>query len=344
MTFRQKNIYLGEEKSMLNTYSQYGGDVLSGYSWVRRGVLIGLLLVTACFNKNDSTKDNTKDNTKNNTKDSTTYEYGCMNGTPASGEASTDDIEKCASCNDGYRLDTNNNTCLLNKETIEFPSLDDLEITADLFFDRDVNRPFILMFHQANASRGEFITTAPLFHKKGYNTMAVDLRSGREINQIKNQTAERAVKKSLGMDFMDAEQDMKASIQYVKDTLKVKSLLLLGSSYSASLVIKAAGEEKYKYSAVISFSPGTHFGGIAFGTFAEKINIPAWITTEKSTIPAIDRWIFPRIPSANKVFFKANGEGEHGSRALWDGTSEYESYRTSLFKFLEKHAPTHKMK
>ena len=230
----------------------------------------------------------------------------------------------------------------LEKKTIEFPSLDNLKITADLFFDRDVNRPFILMFHQAGYSRGEFRTIAPLFHKMGYNTMAVDLRSGQWSNQIKNQTAERAVKKDLKTHYLAAEKDIEASIQYIKKTLKVKSLLLLGSSYSASLVMKAAGESKYRYSAVISFSPGEYFRKKNFiGSFAKKINIPVWITSSKKEIKKTNI-LFSKIRSKNKVFFRPAKKGEHGSKALWKGNSGYVNYRKSLFKFLEKYAPAHR--
>ncbi len=61
--------------------------------------------------------------------------------------------------------------------------------------------------------------------KFGYNCLAVDLRSGKEVNYIQNETAKRAREKNLSTEYLDAEKDMLASIDYVKQFTKNKIIL-----------------------------------------------------------------------------------------------------------------------
>jgi Dienelactone hydrolase and related enzymes len=142
------------------------------------------------------------------------------------------------------------------QRTITFPSLDNLPVTADLYENKRSD-PYILLFHQAGYSRGEYKETAEKFVKLGYNCIAVDLRSGNEVNFIKNKTAETAIEKNLPTDYLDAKQDVQAAIEYA---IKIsnKTIIILGSSYSASLCLLLA--KKYnQIKAVIAFSPGEYF-------------------------------------------------------------------------------------
>ena len=49
-------------------------------------------------------------------------------------------------------------------------------------------RSYYVLFHQAKYSRGEYFEVAPKLNKMGFNCLAVDLRSGGEINGIPNKT------------------------------------------------------------------------------------------------------------------------------------------------------------
>ncbi len=220
------------------------------------------------------------------------------------------------------------------KKKIEFKSLDGLLITADLYFNGDTNKKFILLFHQAASSRGEYNKTALQLYKMGFNSMAIDQRSGQEINRIVNQTAKRAFKKNFKTHYLSAEMDISSAIEYAKKKLKVKRLLLWGSSYSASLVLKIAGEAKYKYTGVVAFSPGEYFGKSNFITnYAQKIQVPVWITCAKREIKRT-RKLFNVIPSKKKIFFQPKNQGAHGSKALWKNNPGYKQYRKSLYRFL----------
>ncbi len=139
------------------------------------------------------------------------------------------------------------------QQTVNYKSSDGLDITADLYL-QDKSYPFILLFHQANFSRGEYLETAPRFVKIGYNCLVVDLRSGKEVNYIQNETAKKAIELKLPTGYLDAEKDIIASINYIKQYTKDK-IILAGSSYSASLVLLIA-KHNPMVSAVLAFSPG----------------------------------------------------------------------------------------
>ena len=73
---------------------------------------------------------------------------------------------------------------------VKFQSKDDITITADCY-KVDESSPYILLFHQAGSSRGEYKEIAGKLTNLGYNCLAVDLRSGNEVNNVVNETARR---------------------------------------------------------------------------------------------------------------------------------------------------------
>ncbi len=227
-----------------------------------------------------------------------------------------------------------NSLLATEKKKISFASLDGLKISADLYYSKKRNKGFILLFHQAASSRGEYIQSAPLFVKRGYNLMAIDQRSGQAMGGVVNETAVRAVRKQKKTNYLSAEQDLIAAIKYVRKTIQPEKLILCGSSYSAALVLKISGQKKYPYHAVLAFSPGEYFASKNFiSSYAKKITIPVWVTSSKSEIPRIKR-LFQQIPSKKKVFFAPQKVGIHGARALLPQTKGYRDYRQSLFAFL----------
>ena len=144
-----------------------------------------------------------------------------------------------------------------NKEKVKFPSEDGLEITADKYLVNE-EYPYILLFHQAGSSRGEFRDIAEKILKLRYNCLAVDLRSGDNANFVNNETASRARGAGKSVNYLDARDDMVAAIDYAYD-LNARDVILLGSSYSASLAL-LEGMTHPRVGAVIAFSPGEYFG------------------------------------------------------------------------------------
>ncbi len=80
-------------------------------------------------------------------------------------------------------------------QELEFPSQDGLIVTADLYQAYDApGTAIIVLFHQAGSSRGEYRTIAPKLNALGFNALAIDQRSGRSYDGVKNQTVARAKK------------------------------------------------------------------------------------------------------------------------------------------------------
>lgn len=217
------------------------------------------------------------------------------------------------------------------QSTITFPAPDGLSITADIAM-VDTSAPTIILCHQAGWSRGEYKEIAPKLNEMGYNTLAIDQRSGGEINGVVNETARRAEKKGLATGYLDARQDIEAALNYVEDSLKTDAYLW-GSSYSAGLVLMIANDNP-RVLKVLSFSPGEYYGSNDYlSSRVNSLNIPVFITSAKGEVQDIVP-IYTAIPSGDKVFFGPKGEGEHGSRNLWDDKPDHAEYWDAVKTFL----------
>jgi len=223
------------------------------------------------------------------------------------------------------------------KDTITFNAEDGLIVTADLYASHPNDAPFVILFHQANWSRGEYIEIAPMLNKTGLNCMAVDLRSGGKINKIVNLTNQRATKLGKPTDYVDALQDMKSAVKYVKLRYKKAKLIIWGSSYSASLAIKLTGDNPTLIDGAIAFSPGEYFKNKAYiRTSAKNVNCPVFIT---SALKEAKEWkeIFDTIPSKHKRSFLPTTPGNHGSRALWSKFGGSKDYWRAVSEFLHQY-------
>ena len=127
---------------------------------------------------------------------------------------------------------------------------DGVTVTADHYVASTQN-PYIILLHQAGYSR-EYRGCKLV--NLGFNCLAVDLRSGNEVNYVKNATAADAVSKGKSIDYIDAQPDIVAAIDFVSQRSK-KPITLLGSSYSASLALVEA-TNNFKIKSVVVFSPG----------------------------------------------------------------------------------------
>ncbi len=225
-------------------------------------------------------------------------------------------------------------------ETVTFPSADGLTVTADLYLAHGPGAPFILLFHQADYSRGEYREIAPRLNALGFNALAVDQRSGRSAQMVTNETAARARAARKPQSYIDALPDLRAAVAWVRSQPFGKGKLLLwGSSYSASLVLKLAGDEPGICAAVLAFSPGEYFSpGDLIRTSAANIRVPVFVTSdpyEKGDWEGI----FQAIPSAAKTSFLPESGGRHGSSTLWSGTSGNEAYWKAVESFLAGFRP-----
>ena len=220
---------------------------------------------------------------------------------------------------------------------LEFSSKDKLIISAHLYFDNDANKPFILLFHQASSSKGEYLEIAPKLVNMGFNVMAVDLRSGDIMNFIDNGTSDRALDKNMDTGFLSAIPDIEASVAYAKKHLAHGKLILWGSSYSSSLSLYIANHTR-DISAVLSFAPGEYYKDKS-KTFIQdnvgNLKMPVFITSAKNEKK---KWwdIYQAIPSKTKTFFLPKTKGVHGSKALWKSNASHKEYWGAVESFLKK--------
>jgi len=224
------------------------------------------------------------------------------------------------------------------KETIKFKAEDELTITADLYAPHPNEVPFVILFHQARWSRGEYIEIAPKLNKMGFNSMAVDLRSGGNVNNVINQTNRQATKLGKPTDYLDAFGDMESAVKYIKSRYAKAKIIIWGSSYSASLVIKLAGDNPKLINGVLAFSPGEYFdrSKTYIRDSAKKVKCPVFITSASKEAKAWKN-IFLAIPSKTKHSFLPKTKGNHGSRALWSKFNDSKDYWQAVNKFLHQY-------
>ncbi len=224
------------------------------------------------------------------------------------------------------------------KEQITFPSLDGVQITADLYMENNnTHTPFIVLFHRAGWSRGEYIDTAPKLNKLGFNCMAIDQRSGGSINLVENITKQNAIKKGKATTYLGAINDMKAALIYARKHFAKGKLIAWGSSYSSALVIEIVGRDNSLADAVLSFSPGEYFAKYGKSSHwisdaASKIKVPVFITSAKREASTW-KGIYNAIKSP-KQFYLPPKDGEHGSESLWSEYPTSKGYWKAVIDFL----------
>lgn len=216
--------------------------------------------------------------------------------------------------------------------TITFPSLDSLLVTADLYHVHKDSATIVLC-HQAGWSRGEYQEIAPKLNNQGFNCIAIDQRSGNAINGVSNETAQRAAAKAKGQTYNDAKQDIEAAVNYAAQYYNQK-VTLWGSSYSSSLVLIIA-KENNNVERVLSFSPGEYLNPVNVNSSINGLNKPAFLTSSKSE-QGQTKLLFDVISSTIKTQFVPTGNGEHGSRALWEEKADHAEYWVALKTFLGK--------
>lgn len=218
---------------------------------------------------------------------------------------------------------------------VEFSSIDGLTISAAIY-QIDETSPSILLCHQAGYNHHEYDEIAPKLNALGYNCISIDQRSGGVLNDFSNQTADRAISQSLPVQYIDAEQDIIAGIDFTHNYFNQR-VILWGSSYSSALALHiGANNEKVK--AVVSFSPGDYFGDARplLKTTMLEMKRPYFITSSKDEAAAISDFLSGTKPEENQVQFIPKTTGNHGAKALWEEAPSQQEYWTALTEFLKK--------
>ncbi len=219
------------------------------------------------------------------------------------------------------------------KNIVQFAAIDSLLITADVYTTNPKN-PYILLCHQAGYSRGEYNNTVRELLLMGYNCVALDQRSGGKVNGIINETAKRAKEKGLSTEYLDAKADIFAAIDFTYELNNKKPIIIVGSSYSATLVMLIANKNA-KVKKVAAFSPGEYFQGVSIMQNLAGFDKPVYVTGTKEEVPKIKTMCKLISPSYLNVY-EPKEAGTHGSKALWYSNQGYIGYWQSFKAFLKK--------
>jgi len=223
---------------------------------------------------------------------------------------------------------------VFSQKRVEFSSADSLLITADLYETENDTKNFIILLHQAEYSRGEYKEIATRLIKLGFNCLAIDMRSGGEVNYVRNETAIRAKDASMNTSFLECQKDIDAALAYTKTTFADPEITLFGSSFSAALALLTAVKDT-SVKAVIAFSPGEFFEPeISVAKSLPALHIPCYIASPKSEYPYIEK-LTAKMPKDNVVIYTPErGDGLHGAKTLWWESSTRNEFWLSLLFFL----------
>jgi dienelactone hydrolase len=228
--------------------------------------------------------------------------------------------------------------------TIEFSSLDQLKVTADLYTTGDKHAPTIVLVHQSGASRGEYRQIAPHLQELGFNALAVDSRWGERDrwNGVINETAARFGTAAIAASgdipkirsvHQAAAHDVRAALEWLKANNYTGARLLWGSSISANLVLKVAADPTQRVAAVLSFSPGEYYKDQPNELRAAitGLHLPTLIACGADEEGAA-KPVFDAVPSRQKVFYRAM-DGRHGATILVDDPGNWVGITPFLAQF-----------
>ena len=200
-------------------------------------------------------------------------------------------------------------------EAISFAASDRVQVFADYYSAGSKAKPLILLFHQAGSNRGEYATIAPMLVTLGFNALAIDQRSGGNAWNRTNETVKHLGKST---DYGEALLDLEAALRWAKSSGETGSILVWGSSYSASLVFLLAAEHRVDIKALLAFSPGEYLHGAStVRKAAAQVSIPIFVTSAMDPKEiATAKSILDVSPSAEKTQFVPQIGGVHGSSTL----------------------------
>jgi len=135
-------------------------------------------------------------------------------------------------------------------------------------------RGTIILFHQGGANaRGEYGPIMPALLEAGFDVVASDLRRGGQLYGSWNRTVAAYPQTDP---YCSVAQDIDAVLDHVSAQDMPSPIILWGSSYSAALVIGAAGRHADLVSGVLAFSPasGDPMEGCRPNEHFDSMNVP----------------------------------------------------------------------
>lgn len=237
-------------------------------------------------------------------------------------------------------------------EPLRFPSGDGHPIIAD-YYPHSTSAPVILMFHQSVSSRGEYRDIAKRLNMLGFNCLAMDLRWGKRDfwNKVINETAKEFGTPKVVDEYEDTEEyqlkkvwpiiwkayeDMVASVRFAREQALGSKIIVMGSSFSAMLVFKLAGDG-LPIDGIASFSPGEYHPTQSdmLVQWLPKVDVPVYLSSGQSEYEPVDR--VHQLLASDVPVVHHQSAGRHGASVL---INESEDWPT-LVKFLNQFRDNH---
>ena len=192
---------------------------------------------------------------------------------------------------------------------------DGVKVYADTYPAYSPTAPVLLLFHQAGSGKGEYASIGPRLATLGFNSIAIDQRSGGEMFGT-NQT-ETELGKTVSM--QDALPDMEAALAWARANHPISKIVAVGSSYSAALVFVLAAKHPGDVAALAAFSPSEYFPDHNYvRAAARKLKIPVFIDSGSNPEEiASAKNIFVAVGSRDKTQYVPKN-GVHGASTLRD--------------------------
>lgn len=133
--------------------------------------------------------------------------------------------------------------------------------------------------HMARGSRGEYRAIAPKLAASGWDVLAIDQRSGEKQGDVVNETAKSATMALGGTQgFQATYGDLGFAIDWARERAPGAKVVLVGSSYSASLALRYATSIDGKADLVLAFSPSECLNDWTVLDDAKKVRVPVLVT------------------------------------------------------------------
>lgn len=223
----------------------------------------------------------------------------------------------------------------MQQDTVVFNSADGLPMRGVLYM-TDSAAPMIVLCHQARFNNYEYAEIAPKLVQMDFSCLAIDQRSGGAMGEHTNTTNTGAVAQAAETGYMNSLPDIQAAVNYAAG-ISGKPVILWGSSYSATLVMKVAMDNA-NVRAVVGFSPILKFdtGESAADIFKNYSGKPIFITsTEKEGAPIAKA--LGHLGDDVLYQYYPDMKGTHGSKALWSSDPASGEYWKEVTAWLEKH-------
>ncbi len=236
-----------------------------------------------------------------------------------------------------HKDETDGRVTVTGKPT-EIEAADGTTVYTELVEAKDEPKGVVLMFHQAGSNRHEYDPIAPRVASLGWDCLMVDQRAGGDMWGATNQTAAQFTGETS---YMDAYADMEAALKWA-DGEGYKRIIAWGSSYSASLVLRLASENK-SVGAVVSFSPGEYFDepGIV-AKWNSEVTAPCFFAaTSQELVTDVFKLVDtkPKSPGRDMDVVFGTKDGVHGSSALREDKNpiDFQAYWNHLDRFLRSY-------